>query len=477
MNKKFLTSFIAILMVVLCVFSMWVPQSEAATKYNYIANGEKDILGFKISGIVQKDDCDTIEIYITASKDIVEFSTYQDVLYNGTTYQSGNHTIEPCRDATFVYNVTSGQSLSPIIIYLTTIENTSCPLEIRYCNENGIVEKVGLTLSATFYGNQASELRDNKENSSGSLVQEDVIISRPNTPKPTEPKPTEPTEPKPTEPTEPKPTEPKPTEPKPTEPTQPTTPTEPTPSDPTESTQPTVPDTEVELPIVNPDATTPTNPNVPEEPDTTTPSEDTTQPDETRPVVPPESKPTDPNEGGGGLLDFINGIDTMFIYIAIGAVLFLLIVVVVIIIILSTKKKKKTEPVQQNVNTQPIYQENTYQPIPQQQEPVVAPPQEFIPQEVTPQAPMQQTCIMIDDDILDNSYGNSEPVQEETKIEEIDIPLFVEPEIPQTVTPPVVKDKFEQYLQVSIPTVELQKLKNELNTTGSVEDDYSNIVQ
>ena len=45
-------------MLTVCLGSL-LPNTMAATKYNYIANGEKDILGFKISGIVQKEECST----------------------------------------------------------------------------------------------------------------------------------------------------------------------------------------------------------------------------------------------------------------------------------------------------------------------------------------------------------------------------------------------------------------------------------
>jgi hypothetical protein len=423
---------------------------------------------------------------MSASKDIVEFSTYQDVLYNGTTYTAGNYTIEPCRNATFVYEVDGLQTLSPIIIYLTTIENTSCPLEIRFCNEEGVVEKVNLTLSATFYADQASELRDNKENSSGSLVQEDVIISRPN--KPANPDPTEPTEPKPTEPSEP--TEPsKPTEPpKPTEPTEPSEPTQP--SEPSEPTEPSTPNTEVELPIINPNA--PTTPTEPEDTTPTTPPEpsEPTEPEQTTPVMPKPSEPTVPKptepEDEGGFFDFINNINTTYIFIAIGVVFVLLVIVVVIIIILSSRKKKNNND--DNNNPPPTTNDPSMMFVPnieQNTEPAFPDDSETEKEIANDVANFTEDPSMLIDDsmfisetpepVVETPIAIPEEVIEQSPV--IETPVVMP--IIEEVVPPVlaVKDEYEQLLLSSIPQSEIDKLKNELATHGTLEDDFSHIVQ
>ena len=451
---------VLLLTLTICFLGIVAPNSSSATKYNYIANGEKDILGFKISGIVQKEDCDTVEINLTSNKNVVEFSTYQDVLYNGTTYQSGNHTIEKSKNVTFEYTISEGNSLSPIIIYLERIENTSCPLEIRYCAGDVVVEKVNLTLSATFYSDQASDLRENKENSSGSLVQEDVIISRPNIP-PEKVEPSKPEE-KPNEETT-KPTNPPPN---PNENQggnnnqEETTP-------PTEETQPSTPSEEIELPIIDEDATTPpTDETTPPADETVPPVDDETKP--SKPITPPEP-PTD-GENDGGLLGFINKIDRTIILIAIAVVGLLLAIVVVLIIVFSTKKKK-------------VKPETQEQPIPVQEAPTFMPPieQQFIPQPPIEQIPIEpeNNDFIIDDDLLSNSIPaevQQSEVIEETKqpVEEIIVPepIIEEPAIEE---PIIVVDKFEQLLLASIPENELNALKSEFDNSDN-DDEYNNII-
>jgi len=476
-------------MLTVCLGSL-LPSTMAATKYNYIANGEKDILGFKVSGIVQKEECDSIEIILSANKNIVEFSTYQDVIYNGTTYTSGNHTIDSTKKVAFIYSVKGGESLSPIIIYLERIENTSCPLEIRYCKDDAIVEKVNMTLVATFYANQASDLRENKENSSGSLVQEDVIISRPNTPtKPVEP--TEPVEPPVTEPDEPD------------EPTTPVTPpveeckhTETKVVNAKEATVdeegytgdtvcvkcnkeiakgtkidklPSTPSDEVELPIV--DTTTP--------PVTDPPIDETEPPVVDDPITPPTTDPVKPNppvnEDTKGIFDFINSIPKTYIYVAIGGVGFLLAVVIILIIVLGSKKKKDTIEVEQvPVNVPPM--------PPTTPEVMQEPVQEQIPDPI-PVAPVieENPDLLIDDDLLFSTPA--EEVTEEKPVEET-IPatpvMFTDPEpvVEEQPIPEIpIIDEYNEIMMATLPASEIEKIKHEFESSDdNGEDEYSNII-
>lgn len=487
MKNNFLKTFVVLfLMLTVCLGSL-LPNTMAATKYNYIANGEKDILGFKISGIVQKEECDSIEIILSANKNIVEFSTYQDVIYNGTTYTSGNHTIDNTKKVAFIYSVKSGETLSPIIVYLERIENTSCPLEIRYCKDDTVIEKVNMTLVATFYADQASDLRENKENSSGSLVQEDVIISRPNTPT------------KPIEPTEPV------TPPSTTEPDEPTTPAEP-PIEECKHTEtkvvnakeatvdaegytgdtvcakcnkeitkgtkidklPSVPSEEVELPIV--DTTVP--------PETDPPVDETVPPivDDDPIITPPITDPKPPVvEEPKGIFDFINSIPKTYIYVAIGSVGFLLTIVIILIIVLGSKKKKDTVNVEQvPVNVPPMPPT-----IPEvMQEPVQEPIPEPIPLEPVIE---ENPDLLIDDELLFSTP--TKEVIEEKPVEET-IPatpvIFSDPE-PIVEEQPIeeipIIDEYDAIMMATLPATEIEKIKYEFETSDdNGKDEYTNII-
>lgn len=474
-------------MLTICLGAL-VPNSMAATKYNYIANGEKDILGFKISGIVQKEECDSIEIILSANKNIVEFSTYQDVVYNGTTYNSGNHTIEKTNNVAFIYSVESGETLSPIIIYLETIENASCPLEIRYCKDDAIVEKVNMTLVATFYADQASDLRENKENSSGSLVQEDVIISRPNVPvkppvepeeKPTDPPTTEPENPPTTEPENPPVEECKHTETKVINTKEATVNEEGYTGDTvcakcnkeiTKGTKidklPSTPSDEVELPIVDDETVPPiTDPSI--DNPTIPPVDDPTTPPVTKPI-----EPVEPGDDKGGIFDFINSIPKTYIYIALGGVGFLLVVVIILIIALGSKKKKPTVQVEQvpvDVPPMPpaqipeIMQEQIPEPIPvitETPEPVIDESLFVdIPETVEEAIPVQETPIEETVPVTPVIFNDPEPVIEPILDE---IPLI---------------DEYNEIMMATLPTEEIEKIKFEFDDSDdSGEDEYSNIV-
>ena len=482
-KKSFKIIISSLLIFTLCFLTVFIPNTEAATKYTYVANGEKDILGFKISGITQKEDCDTIELNLTATKNVVEFTTYQKVLYNEKQYSSGNYSIDKTRNVKFVYNADSGQKVLPIIIYLTRIESTSCPFTIRYLDNGELIEEVSLTLTASFYGNQANELRENNKNYSGTLVQENVVVNRPNdpttaptdAPKPTTPKPTE----KPTEkPTTPKPTTPKPTTPKPTTPKPTVEPTE----------TPTI-NNEIDLPIVNENNVDNTEPTEtitdPTEPTTeiviepeTEFIEETYEPE---PTVPEITAPTEPDDKS--ILDFIKNIDKTYIIIAIAIIILLIILVVVLIIIFSTKKKKNDVP--------PLPPTQPMNPIPS-----------YIP---TDDMIISDGSDISDDFDENNTFDTNTPIEEtndedsiteeeiisenlEEVIEEpaVEIPVVeeletveeeVEEEQPKENDVPLITDEFEQLLQSSIPKEELDALKKELEETGSIEDDYSDIVQ
>lgn len=482
-------------MLAICL-GAFLPNTMAATKYNYIANGEKDILGFKISGITQKDECDSIEIILHANKNIVEFSTYQDVVYNGTVYKSGNHTIDKTQNVAFIYTIESGASLSPIIIYLETIENTSCPLEIRYCKEDTVVEKVNMTLVATFYADQASELRENKENSSGSLVQEDVIISRPNVPsKP----PVEPTDPV-TPPTDPE-----------TPPTNPETPSDDPVTPPVEECKhtetkivgakeatteeegysgdtvcskcekvitkgekieklPPPPSEEVELPIVD-DSTLP-----PKDEDPSI-GDDPTIPPNTDPITPPTTDPKPVEKKG--FFDFINSIPKTYIYVAIGAVGLLLVIVIVLIIALGSKKKKDQVQVEQvPVNVPPMPPTNNPELLQEQiPEPVPVEPE-------LPVAIPENNDLLIDDDLLLNKVEETKPEPEPIPVLEETVPvtpvIFADPieePIEENVEETVVIDEYNEILMATLPEVEIKKIKFDFeDVPDGEENEYENIV-
>ena len=487
-KNSFKIAISSLLIFTLCFLTVFIPNTEAATKYTYVANGEKDILGFKISGITQKEDCDTIELNLTATKNVVEFTTYQKVLYNEKQYSSGNYSIDKTRKVKFTYDADGGQKVLPIIIYLTRIESTSCPLSIRYLDDGELIEEVSLTLTASFYGSQANDLRESKKNYSGTLIQENVVVNRPNDPT------TAPTE-KPTE----KPTEaPKPTNPKPTEAPKPTTPkpTTPKPVNPKPTVEPTEAPTEkneINLPIINEGSTESTEPTEV----TTDPTEPTTElivepetesgiieetyESDTEPTEPEIVAPTEPDDEG--ILDFIKNIDKTYIIIAIAIIILLIILVVVLIIIFSTKKKKNDVP--------PLPPTQPMNPIPS-----------YIP---TDDMIISDGSDISDDFDENNTFDTNTPIEEtndedsiteeeiisenlEEAIEEpaVEIPVVeeletveeeVEEEQPKENDVPLITDEFEQLLQSSIPKEELDALRKELAETGSVEDDYSDIVQ
>lgn len=482
-------------MLAVCLGSL-LPNTMAATKYNYIANGEKDILGFKISGIVQKEECDTIEIILNANKNVVEFSTYQDVIYNGTTYKSGNHTIEKTNNVAFIYEVKDGETLSPIIIYLETIENTSCPLEIRYCKDDTIVEKVNMTLVATFYADQASDLRENKENSSGSLVQEDVIISRPNIPSKPPVEPSEPDTPPATDPVTPPTADPV------TPPVEECKHTETKVVGAKESTideegytgdtvcvkcdkvitkgnkidkLPSVPSEEIELPIID---------------ESTIPSEDdetTTPPVITQPTK-PDDKPIKPEQEENNFFSFINSIPKTYIYVAIGGVGLLLVIVIILIIALGSKKKK--EPVQ--VEQVPV----SVPPMPPMENP------EFMQEEIPAPIPVQEETmpitpvipvnneLEIDDKLLNfETETPAEGIQDNTSDEVIEVDNNVEtteetfPVTPVVFDEPVVEeipavDEYSEIIMATLPATEIEKIKQDFEDIpeGSF-NEYDNIIQ
>ena len=468
---KFLSVF---LLLIVCFTSFAVPNANAATKYNYIANGEKNILGFKISNIVQIEDCSSIDITMTSSKNIVEFSNYQTVKYNGVEYSSGNHAIDNTKNATFTFeDVTAGTIISPIIIYVEKIENTSCPLVISHKKGDTVIEEVKLTLSATFYSDEPSDIVNNKENTSGSLTQEDVIINRPKE----EEKPVE----KPTE----KPTE-KPVE-KPNDTTQnenqTQNPNEDNPQQPNGSQnqnqnqnqngnengndiqQPNVEDepqydSEIELPIINETATA--------EKEQAQNNQNTEKPIDT------ETKPENPDDENKSFMDIINNIDKKIIIIAIIGVSVLLIIVVVLIVVFSKSNKKKEET--EEIPPLPVVEE-----------------QSLMPQETTQENPF---VVQELDESEENLLQPEEPLQDEFS----PVPVFeetvnAEKEAPIEETPvvdeapeelksvePVIEiiDEYETILSSTIPKDELEKLKNDFSDLSSIadlENEYSDIVK
>lgn len=481
-NKTFKSFIVFLLTIVICLFTI-APTVNAATKYNYVANGSKDILGFKISGITQIENGESIEISMTANKDIVEFSTYQDVEYLGATYSSGNHSITPCRSISFKYTVSGNKTLSPIIIYLTTIENTSCPLRITHFDENGeILQETSLTLTATFFADEASDLRENQENSSGSLVQEDVIINRPKPVETTKPETT--TKPNTTKPSTTKPSTTNPTTTKPTETTRPT---ETTTQESTTQESTTL--EEIQLPIVDEGTTENiTEPSTEYYPEFSTDDyiENTTDEFYT------EIENTTENENNG-IFGIINKIERKTIIIAIVVVFILLLAVVILIVFLSKPKKKDTlptTPVQELPNPQPVLEDKKVNKNKVKEKKVKEKkvkekkvkenkktPQ---PQQIN-QPAMDENAFVINDEFLSNPSNakkeeNNPPAQQTFDFTPMEnLPIITPPVSEPLFEEKVFVDKFEQKLIASIPEKEINELKKELSDTGNL-DDYSQIV-
>lgn len=448
-------------------------------------------MGFKISNIVQIDDCSTIDITMTSTKNIVEFSNYQKVKYNGVEYDAGNHSIENTKNATFTFeDIASGTIISPIIIYVEKIENTSCPLVISHKKGDTVVEEVKLTLSATFYSNEPSDIVNNKENTSGSLTQEDVIISRPK-----EEKPPENSEVKPPQDNEDNDgnngnndnngnnnnnnnndntgnetdTPQRPNDGNDNQ-NQGQTDNDQQP----EEQEPPQSDTEVQLPIIDEEATADKEEN----------ANNQSQSNPTLPNDDIDTPPSDDEENNKSFLDFINNIDKKILIIAIACVLAILIIVIILIIIFSKPKNKEKaneqlvppqptetmEQIEPPINEQPTFTENPFmgQPIEQTDNMIVEEPEN----EFSPTPVFEETVNTESFEETDVSNTNTDESINETTVEDI---MSVEEVITETKT-----DEYETILNLTIPKEELEKLKNDFNDVQSIDDsenEYSNIIQ
>lgn len=184
--KNKIIKFLSIFIVAIVLFAyMPLQTSFAATRYESVCDGAKDILGFHVFELQQIENCDTVEIDFSMPKDIVEFSTSNKVTCNNKSYSAGTHKMASTKKITLTYAAKKTQALSDaisVVVFVKGIENTSCALEIRYCKDDAIVEKINMTLVAFFPEGVAEQIKSDKVFSSGSLIQEDVVVSRPNEP-------------------------------------------------------------------------------------------------------------------------------------------------------------------------------------------------------------------------------------------------------------------------------------------------------